>query len=84
MINDIAIQSQWAEFEAYFMAGNPPLILQLLVLNLLFLLYMLVRRIRKNPTIKAKATNLQHWVVGINLLLVFQSDLFSLSWKQKN
>lgn len=81
MFNSIAIQSQWAEFKAFFMAGDPPLIMQLLILNTVFFIYIVVRRVRARPMRGANAINTaQFFLLGTNLLLIFQSNLFGLSW----
>ncbi len=83
MFNSIALQSQWAEFSAYFMAGNPPLIMQLLVLNTVFFIYIIRRRMQSRPTRGAGAINtIQMLLLATNLLLVVQSDLLSLTWRR--
>lgn len=83
MFNNIALQAQWAEFSAYFLAGNPPLIVQLLVLNTVFLVYIITRRIRSKPMRGSGAINtMQLVLISTNLLLVVQSDLLALSWRR--
>jgi hypothetical protein len=80
--NSIAVQSQWQMFKTFFLSGEPPLVVQLLILNTFFFIYLLYKRVKRKPSgPSAMINNLQLLLIGANLLVVMQGDIFATTWE---
>ncbi len=72
---DLLNRIQWIETSAFLTSGQPSLLMQLVALNALFLIAIIVIRMRRNPDAKRRP----HYFVQEILLLV---NLFILSEDQ--
>ena len=70
------LQARWAELYAFFSAGNPPVITQILVLNTLIFLVHLIRKARGANRMRPQTANyVQAMLIAANTFLVFQHHL---------
>ena len=68
--------ARWQDLYVYFSAGSPPLFVQILVLNTLFLVYSIVRGMRSKSGYRRSASVvIQAILICANFLVVFQKDL---------
>jgi len=75
-MKSLFMQAQWGEFYAFFAQGNPPLVVQILVLNTIFFMLWIVRRMRNAPALRpATANTVQVLLIGANILIIFQRDI---------
>ncbi len=72
---DLLSRIQWIETSAFLTSGQPSLLMQLVALNALFLIAIIIIRMRRNPDTKRRP----HYYVQEILLLV---NLFILSENQ--
>ena len=72
---DLLSRIQWVETSAFLTSGQPSLLMQLVALNALFLIAIIVIRMRRDPNAKRRP----HYYVQEILLLV---NLFILSEDQ--
>jgi hypothetical protein len=57
MINlDMIQRTRWSDFHSFFMAGDPPIILRLLLLNTIFMVYVIIKRVRAKRKIDATSS----------------------------
>jgi hypothetical protein len=79
---DMFREAQWDELFAFFARGTPPLISQLLVLNTIFFILLIVRRMRGARTVNAEtASMVQCLLLVANMLAIFQQNIInSLEW----
>ncbi len=67
--------ARWSELFAFFAQGNPPLGLQLLVLNTIFLGFVVFRRASsKHQMRKSSAYLIQAVLIASNLVFMFQKE----------
>ena len=67
--------ARWSELFAFFAQGNPPLGLQLLVLNTIFLGFVVFRRATaKHQMRKSTAYMIQAVLIASNLMFMFQKE----------
>ena len=73
---DLVYRTPWEQLYGYFASGNPPLIIQILILNAIFFVWFAVRRMRKSkPMRKETASNIQSILLAINMVAVFQDSI---------
>ncbi|MGB8312861.1 MAG: hypothetical protein WCE69_00065, partial [Aestuariivirga sp.] len=51
-------EARWDELYAFFAAGNPPLVLQLLVLNTIVFMVFMLRRMRGVRTLRSETASM--------------------------
>ena len=69
-------QSDWDEVYAFFAQGSPPLAIQILIVNTIFFMLWIVRRMRGAPALRRETSiAVQAILVIANLAILFQKDL---------
>ena len=69
-------QSDWDEVYAFFAQGSPPLAIQILVVNTIFFMLWIVRRLRGAPALSRETSIVVQAILVIaNLAILFQKDL---------
>jgi hypothetical protein len=70
--------ARWGDLYAFFAQGNPPLVLQLLILNTIFLGFIVYRRATgKFRMRKSSVFAIQMMLVATNVIFMFQKDAFN-------
>ncbi len=68
--------AHWDELYAFFAKGNPPLIFQLLLLNTIFFILLISRRMRGAPALRSStASTIQALLIIANMGLIFQDSI---------
>jgi hypothetical protein len=76
--------ARWGELYSFFAQGNPPLVLQLLLLNTVFLGFIVYRRATaKYHMRKSSALIFQAFLIAINLVFMFQKETFNAAMAVK-
>jgi hypothetical protein len=71
------LEAHWNEFYLILSSGDPPLALQLLVVNTIFFIYFIVRRMRGAPEMRQEAAiTVQAMLIFANLAVLFDDELF--------
>ncbi|MGB9140757.1 MAG: hypothetical protein WCB71_00990 [Aestuariivirga sp.] len=75
-------EARWDELYAFFAAGNPPLVLQLLVLNTIVFMVFMLRRMRGVRTLRSEtASMVQSLLLFTNMLVIFEKNIReSIGW----
>jgi hypothetical protein len=75
-------EARWDELYAFFAAGNPPLVLQLLVLNTIVFMVFMLRRMRGVRTLRSEtASMVQSLLLFTNMLVIFEKNIReSIAW----
>ena len=73
---DLFMRAQWFELYNYFASGNPPLILQLLVLNTIFFVWLIIKRLRGQhvPKMRLTSFHMQELLIFANVLVLMQGQ----------
>jgi hypothetical protein len=70
---DLFYQARWGELFAFFAEGQPPLAVQLLVVNTIFFVVFIMRRARGARTLRAQtAMAVQGVLIFANVVVLFQ------------
>jgi len=78
---DLFYQARWRELYAVLAEGNPPLAVQLLVVNTIFFVVFIMRRARGARSLRSEtATTVQGLLIFANAVVVFQDYL----WQYKD
>ena len=78
---DLFFQAQWDELYAFFAEGQPPLAIQLLVVNTIFFVVFIMRRARGARSLRAQtATTVQGLLIFANAVVLFQDYV----WQYKD
>jgi fumarate reductase subunit C len=79
---DILQRAHWADFYNFFMSGQPPIILRLLLLNTIFMVYVIIKRIRAKRKIDATSSLVvQGLLIVANFAVMLEADLLhSVTW----
>jgi hypothetical protein len=73
---DLVNRTPWEQLYGYFARGNPPIIVQILILNAIFFIWFASRRMRKaKPLRQETASNIQSILLAINMVAVFQDSI---------
>ena len=73
---DLVQRTPWQQLIGYFERGNPPIIVQILILNGIFFLWFASRRMRKaKPLRKETASTVQSLLLAINMVDVVQDSI---------
>jgi len=73
---DLVQRTPWDQLFGYFARGNPPIIVQILILNGIFFMWFASRRMRKaKPLRKETAQNIQSILLAVNMAAVFQDSI---------
>lgn len=77
MLNpDMFYAAPWGELYRFFVAGNPPIVLQLLIINTAFLVFFIVRRLRRRTPVRYQgASIIQGLLIAVNATLMFAPQL---------
>ena len=72
----ILTHARWQDIYLLLASGSPPVVVRLLVINTLFLLYFIFRKLR-NRSSRPYTTSLilQSLLIGANFMLMFQHQL---------
>jgi hypothetical protein len=74
---DTYMQVQWQELYEFFSSGRPPLALQLLAINTIFLILFMLKRMRGMPNLRPETARVvQAFLLAANFAIVFQQDIF--------
>lgn len=75
-------EARWDELYAFFAMGNPPLVLQLLVLNTIVFMVFMLRRMRGVRTLRSEtASMVQSLLLFTNMLVIFEKNIReSIGW----
>ena len=77
--------ARWDELYAFFAQGNPPLVLQLLLLNTVFLAFVVYRRVTSKFQVrKSSALMFQAFLILINLAFMFQKETLNAAMAMKH
>jgi uncharacterized membrane protein YcaP (DUF421 family) len=81
MLNPELIErAPWHEFYAFFLKGNPPLIVLLLAINTVFFILFVIRRMRgKNSFRPSTAYTVQGLIILANALVIYHADIFKFA-----
>jgi hypothetical protein len=75
-IFDVFWEAKWDELAAFFAKGNPPLIVQLLLLNTIIFMFLIVRRMRGAKTLRPEtASAIQTLLLAANMFAIFYDDI---------
>jgi len=75
-VTELFFHARWGELYAFFAKGNPPLAVQLLVLNTIFFALWIMRRMRNARAMRSEAANIvQALLIGANTMILFQQDI---------
>ncbi|MGQ0485691.1 MAG: hypothetical protein ACT4SY_10105 [Hyphomicrobiales bacterium] len=78
---DLFYQARWGELYAFFAEGEPPLALELLIVNTMFFVVFIMRRARGARTVRSEtAVAMQGFLIFANTVVLFQDYL----WQYKN
>jgi hypothetical protein len=70
---DMFYQARWGELYAFLAEGNPPLIVQLMVVNTIFFVVFIMRRRRGARSMRAQtASTIQGLLIFANTIVLFQ------------
>jgi hypothetical protein len=70
-------QANWEELYDFFAQGTPPLAIQLLVINTLFFMVWIVRRLRGAPALRRQtAITVEAILILTNMFMMFRQGLF--------
>jgi hypothetical protein len=73
---DLVRRTPWQQLFDYFARGNPPIIIQILILNGIFFIWFASRRMRNaKPLRKETASTIQSLLLAINMVAVFQDNI---------
>ena len=73
---DWAERVNWGEYVNLLESGNPPLIVQFLILNTIFMIWWIVRRWQGKAALRRKtAIIMQSLLVGANLFILFRDRI---------
>jgi hypothetical protein len=71
------LQAHWNEFYRILSAGDPPLVLQLLAVNSIFLIFCVVRRMSGSAVMRPEVANMiQSLLLFANAAVLFQEQIF--------
>jgi uncharacterized protein YegP (UPF0339 family) len=77
--------ARWGEFYAFFANGNPPLAFQLLILNTIFLGFVVYRRAKgKFRMRKSSVLFIQGVLIATNMIIMFQKETYSAAMAVKH
>jgi hypothetical protein len=79
MLNpDIVYNARWQDLYTFFAAGNPPLALQLMVINTIILTWYVIRRARgKQPLHAQTAFIIQGILIAANVMIMFAPSVLN-------
>jgi hypothetical protein len=70
-------RTPWHEFYAFFLKGNPPLIVLLLIVNTVFFILFVARRMRGKHSFRpSTAYTVQGMVILANALVIYHAEIF--------
>jgi hypothetical protein len=70
-------QADWGEFYRFFAQGSPPLAIQILVINTIFFILWIVRRMRGARALRPETSIfIQATLIAVNTVIVLQQNLF--------
>ena len=73
---DLFYAAPWDELYRFFASGNPPLALQLLIINTAILAFFVVRRLRRRTAVHSQsAFVIQIFLIAVNATLMFAPQL---------
>jgi len=69
-------QADWDELYAFLAQGSPPLAVQILVINTIFVMLWIIRRMRGAPALRRETSiAVQAILIIANLAILFQNNL---------
>jgi hypothetical protein len=70
-------QADWGEFYAFFAQGSPPLAIQILIINTIFFILWIIRRMRGARALRRQTSiAVQAILIGANTVILLQQNLF--------
>jgi hypothetical protein len=73
---DRLLEADWDELYVFFSQGSPPLAIQILIINTIFFMLWIVRRLRGAPALRRETSMVvQAMLIFANTLIVFQKEL---------
>lgn len=75
MLDKIA-NAPWWQMADFFTKGNPPLIVEMMLLNTIFLIVVIIRRAKGLPTMRMESVlRVQALVILANAMVLFQDQI---------
>ena len=75
-MSELFLLAQWDEIYAFFAKGDPPLAIQLLIVNTIFLIVMMIRRMRGAAPLRNDTFQIvQGLLIFANAAIVFQDQI---------
>lgn len=72
----MSLGAHFDELYAFFAKGDPPLAVQLLALNTIFLMIVVIRRMRGAPTLRRETSIVvQSMLIFANAVIMFREDI---------
>jgi hypothetical protein len=69
--------ADWSQWYYLLSKGNPPLAFQLLIVNSIFFVIFMIRRMRGQSTMRARMANtIQAILIATNILIFYQDTVF--------
>jgi hypothetical protein len=77
---DLIFQARWDQLYDYFVSGYPPLVLQLLAINTVFLVFFAIRRATAKHKLRSNtAYAVQGLLIASNALVMFNNDILGFA-----
>jgi hypothetical protein len=74
---DLFWQADWEELYTFFAQGSPPLVIQILIINTIFFMLWIVRRMRGAPALRrGTSITIQVLLIFANAAIMFRNSLF--------
>ncbi len=67
--------ARWQDIYAFFVAGSPPLMVKLLIINTIFLVILIIKKSRGGNRNYQTSYTVQALLIAANCLIMFQSQL---------
>jgi hypothetical protein len=68
--------ADWGEIYAFFAQGSPPLAIQILIINTIFFMLWIVRRMRGAPALRRETSMIvQAILILANMFILFRNNL---------
>jgi hypothetical protein len=75
-IFDVFWEAKWDELAAFFSKGEPPLIMQLLMINTIIFMILIVRRMRGARSLRPEtASTIQTLLLAANMFAIFRDQI---------
>jgi hypothetical protein len=86
MLNGNIIQNaRWGDLQAFFAAGNPPLILVLLAMNTVLIVFLKLRQAKSQSRMRnSTALFVQMALIALNGFVMFHKEALDAAWAARH